>query len=53
MKKKNINNSEKLFVLTLLQYVKQNVLIIDARYPYEYNGGHISTGIGLNILEIF
>ena len=22
----------------------RNVIIIDARYPYEYEGGHISTG---------
>ena len=28
----------------------RNVIIIDARYPYEYEGGHISTGKTLTLI---
>ena len=28
----------------------RNVIIIDARYPYEYEGGHISTGKILTLI---
>ena len=36
---------------------KKNILIIDARYPYEYDGGHIASAhnfyIGKEIDEFF